>query len=138
MPLSLASACLLARRPLTLGVARQARLLSHGGGRFGAPKGGPRTGPDDRVVSAVVPSKLFLLTVFNGKMVLDSIYNRVCSTGVAIVFVLAVILFWGSQPVFSFLGLFAATFLALLLALHAARSWLLIPYLAWLLYKFLF
>lgn len=41
MPLSLASACLLARRPLTLGVARQARLLSHGGGRFGAPKAWP-------------------------------------------------------------------------------------------------
>eukprot|EP00667_Euglena_gracilis_P019570 EG_transcript_21003 len=138
MPLSLASACLLARRPLTLGVARQARLLSHGGGRFGAPKGGPRTGPDDRVVSAVVPSKVFLLTVFNGTMVLDSIYNRVSSTGVAILFVITVIIYWGSQPVFSFFGLFVASFLALLLSLHAARTWILIPYLAWLLYKFLF
>lgn len=47
MPLSLASACLLARRPLTLGVARQARLLSHGGGRFGAPKAWPRLGWGD-------------------------------------------------------------------------------------------
>ena len=104
---------------------------------LGAPKGRLGKGTDDRVVSAVVPSKTFLLTIFNGTIVLDSIYNRVVSTAFCFLFGMGVILFWQTQTVYSFLTMFLAVFGMLWLQMHVARAWVLIPCLLALLYKLL-
>jgi len=127
-------------RPMTMSLRGPglARGFVTGHALYSAPKGRLGKGTDDRVVSAVVPSKLFLLTVFNGSMVLDSIYNRVASAGVAVAFGAGVVVYWNAQMVHSVLTLFVMTFLALLLILHVARVWAIIPFVAWLLYKFFF
>jgi len=85
----------------------------------------------------VVPSKTFLLTIFNGTIVLDSIYNRVVSTAFCFLFGMGVILFWQTQTVYSFLTMFLAVFGMLWLQMHVARAWVLIPCLLALLYKLL-
>eukprot|EP00667_Euglena_gracilis_P027457 EG_transcript_33977 len=128
----------LAQRPVTRGVAAQLRLMSHSSPKWQWGSQAIKSENDDRTICSVVNGKTFLLRVFNGPSVMDSIYNRVASAGVAFAFGGGIILYWPVSMASSFLTLLMWLFLALLIQLHTAKWWTMLPIVAWLLYKFLF
>eukprot|EP00906_Rhabdomonas_costata_P034000 RCo047857 len=106
--------------------------------RFAAPKGkvGAGAGPfDDRIVSAVVPGKKFMLHVISD---VETINNRVGSLAVTMVFVGGVLVYWPIQPVWSVFTLFLLMMSFVWLYVHVVRMWVFAPLIAFLLYKFLF